>query len=314
MASDIHMTEALSAILYKGETLMHPIFGTVTRGEVQLFAYFAFTETHFLIAYLTSGDRITGTERIPLDIKSVKIKKTKLIDDYKINLLFENNRALEISAFPWVLKIKSQKDNFPLFVKHLQSVAKKEAQEPKNISGEKIRWQYFNTYIYIMLSFMPTIDVMIIVDELKKGTSDLLTILTDVSKATPELLAVFGLFIGPFIVLSIFNRFFFGRVLATVNGETLFLEGRDIPLREIKEIVYHPRVISRRRLNFSYATLVLYSKNKNTESLDVVHFPLYGLRKIKKYNKSIKLRCDKYVWFLILSPTVIAIIIPLLAG
>ena len=83
MASDIHMTEALSAILHKGETLMHPIFGTVTKGEVQLFAYFAFTETHFLIAYLTSGDKITGTERIPLDIKSVKIKKTKLIKNSK---------------------------------------------------------------------------------------------------------------------------------------------------------------------------------------------------------------------------------------
>ena len=299
-------------MLQKGETLMYPIFGTVTQGEIQLFAYFAFTETHFLIAYLTSGDRITGTERIPLDIKSVKIKKTKLINDYKINLLFEDNRALEISTFPKVLKIKSQKDSFPLFVKHLQSVAKKEAQEPKKMAGEKIRWQYFNTYIYIMLSFMPTIGVMKTIAELKKGASDLLTILTDVANATPELLAVFGLFIGPFIILSIFNRFFFGRVLATVNGETLFLEDREIPLRDIKEIVYNPRVISRRRLNFSYATLVLYSKNKSTESLDVVHFPLYGLRKIKKYNKIVKLRCDKYVWFLILCPTVTAIIVSLL--
>ena len=95
MASDQHMIETLTELLQDGETLMYPIFGTIKHGPFQLFAYFAFTETHFLIAYLTSKDIVTDVERIPLDIKSVKVKKTKLLNEYKLHVLFENNLTQE---------------------------------------------------------------------------------------------------------------------------------------------------------------------------------------------------------------------------
>ena len=78
MANDQHMIEILSGMLQDGETLMHPIFGYIKYNGFQQFAYFGLTETHFLIACL-SGENVTDTKRIPLNITSVQIKKIKII-------------------------------------------------------------------------------------------------------------------------------------------------------------------------------------------------------------------------------------------
>jgi hypothetical protein len=228
--------------------------------------------------------------------------------------LFENKKTFEISVFPNVLKIKSQKENLPLFLEHLKSKSKKQAKPLKETEGEKIRWQYFNTYIYMMLSLSPAMSAMIIMGELRHGNFDIWNVIVEMSGATPVMLAIYGILIGPFIFLSIFNRFAFGKVLGVVNEDTLFLENREISITDIKKIVYHPRIMSRRSVAFSYATIFVRTKANNTEPIDVVHFPLYGLRKIKKYNKEIKLSCDKYIWFLILCPTVVAGIMGFLLG
>ncbi len=313
MASDQHMIEALSDMLQDGETLMHPIFGYIKIGGFQQFAYFGFTETHFLIAYL-SGERVANTVRIPLSINSIKIKRSKLFKEYTINILFEKGKEYTICAFPKVLKVKSQEENFPLFLELLKSKAKKQAKPLEEIEGKKICWQYFNTYIYMMLAFFPAVDAMIIAGELRKGNFDIWNVFVEMSGATPIVIAIYGFFIGPFIILSIFNRFSFGKILGVVTEDTLFLENRKIPIKNIVKIVYHPRVMSRWKMSFSYATIVVSSNKNDTESFDVVHFPIYGMRKIKKYNKEIKLSFDKYIWFLILYPTVISAIMGFLYG
>ncbi|MBR3965268.1 MAG: hypothetical protein IKJ80_07655 [Clostridia bacterium] len=46
----------------------------------------------------------------------------------------------------------------------------------------------------------------------------------------------------------------------------------------------------------------------DTEAFDVPHFPIYGLREIRKFNRRVKLKCDKQVWLLALSPTAVAVI------
>ena len=313
MASDQHMIEVLSEVLQDGETLLHPIFGTVKHGSFQLFAYFAFTETHLLVAYLTAGNMVTDVERISLDIKSVKVKKSKILNEYKI-YLFDNRKSFEISTFLKVLKIKSQKDNLPSFLEYLKSKSKKQAKSLEEIEGQKIRWQYFNTWIYMMLAIIPAVPVMIIMGELRKGNFDIWHVIVEMSGATPVMIAMYGIFIGPFVVLSIFNRFSFGKLLGVVTEDTLFLENREVPITDIKKIVYHPRIMTRRSISFSYATIFIRTKANNMEPLDVVHFPLYGLRKIKKHNKEIKLSCDKYIWFLVLCPTVISAIMGFLLG
>ena len=313
MASDQHMIEALSDMLQDGETLLHSIFGYIKYNGFQQFAYFGLTENSFLIARL-SGENVTGTTKIPLNITSVQIKKSKILKEYTINVLFEKDKAYTICTFSKVLKIKSQEENFPLFLKLLKSKAKKQAKSLEEIEGKKIRWQYFNTFIYIMLAFIPAVPVMIIAQELRKGNLDIWNIIVEMSGATPVMIVMYGIFIGPFVILSIFNRFYFGKLLGVVTEDTLFLENREIPITDINKIVYHPRVMTRRSISFSYATIFIRTKANNMKPLDVVHFPMYGLKEIKKYNKDIKLSCDKYIWFLILCPTVISAILGFLLG
>lgn len=314
VANDKHMTETLSNTLQNGETLMHPIFGTIKQGNLHSFAYFAFTEAHFLITYLTAGDKVTNIERIPLDIKSVKIKKSNFLSEYKIHILFGNKRTLEISTYQKILKIKSQKENLPRFLDYLKSRSKKQAKSLEEIDGKKIRWQYFNTLIYMILAFIPAVPAMIIMQELRKGNFDIWNIIVEMSGATPVLLAMYGIFIGPFAILSILNRALFGKILGVVTKDTLFLENREISIIDINKITYHPRIISRHNTGFSHATLFIRTKANNAEQYDVVHFPMYGLRIIKKRNKGIKLKCDRYIWFLILCPTVICAVIGFLLG
>ena len=313
MASDQHMIEALSDMLQDGETLLHSIFGYIKYNGFQQFAYFGLTENSFLIARL-SGENVTGTTKIPLNITSVQIKKSKILKEYTINVLFEKGKAYTICTFSKVLKVKSQEENFPLFLKLLKSKAKKQVKSLEEIEGKKIRWQYFNTFIYIMLAFIPAVPVMIIAQELRKGNLDIWNIIVEMSGATPVMIVMYGIFIGPFVILSIFNRFSFGKLLGVVTEDTLFLENREIPITDINKIVYHPRIMTRRSISFSYATIFIRTKANNMKPLDVVHFPMYGLKEIKKYNKDIKLSCDKYIWFLILCPTVISAILGFLLG
>ena len=313
MASDQHMIEALSDMLQDGETLLHSIFGYIKYNGFQQFAYFGLTENSFLIARL-SGENVTGTTKIPLNITSVQIKKSKILKEYTINVLFEKGKAYTICTFSKVLKVKSQEENFPLFLKLLKNKAKKQVKSLEEIEGKKIRWQYFNTFIYIMLAFIPAVPVMIIAQELRKGNLDIWNIIVEMSGATPVMIVMYGIFIGPFVILSIFNRFYFGKLLGVVTEDTLFLENREIPITDIKKIVYHPRIMTRRSISFSYATIFIRTKANNMKPLDVVHFPMYGLKEIKKYNKDIKLSCDKYIWFLILCPTVISAILGFLLG
>ena len=313
MANDQHMIDTLSDMLQDGETLMCPIFGYVKISSFSQFAYFGFTETHFLIAYL-SGMQVTDTIRIPLDITSVQIKKSKLFKEHIIDIIFENGKEYTICAYPKVLKVKLQEENFPLFLALLRKRSKRQALTLDEISGEKIRWQYFNTYVYTMLASIPAVPAMIIMQELRKGNFDIWNTVVEMSGAIPVLAVMYGIFVGPFIVLSLLNRFTFGKPLGVITDDALFLENRELPLRNIVKIIYHPRVMSRSKISFSYATFVVQSNNNGTKSFDVTHFPMYGLKKIKKYNKEIKLSCDKYIWFLILCPTVIFAIIGFLFG
>lgn len=213
-----------------------------------------------------------------------------------------------------ILMLKKRKNFLVTKEEYEREKRKRKNSELLNKSGKKIRWQYFNTFIYIMLAIMPVAPVMIIILELKKGNVDIWGVIAEMAGALDVVLALYAIFIGPFIVLSILNRFCFGKVLGVVDNTTLSLNERDIDINNIVEIVYHPRVMSRSSLSFCSATFTLQTKNGGTQSFEVMHFPLYGLKLIKKYNLNVKLSCDKYIWFLVLCPAVVSAVLALLMG
>ncbi|MBR6793411.1 MAG: hypothetical protein IKM48_03505 [Clostridia bacterium] len=174
--------------------------------------------------------------------------------------------------------------------------------------GRKIRWQYFNTYIYVQLSLIPAGPVMLIMMEFRNGNFNVLKYLAEMAGGFPMVAVIYAVLIGPFVILSVLNRFCFGKVVGVVDHSTLFLKDRKVDINKITKIVYHPK------LNCCYATLFVQNRDGGTTGLDVKHFPLYGVLRIKRQNPSIKLGFDKYIWFLLLCPSVLFAMIGLLFG
>lgn len=210
-----------------------------------------------------------------------------------------------LMAIPLISVLKKRREFLVTQEEYENEKRKRKNSELLDKDGEKIRWQHFNVCIYVMLTLFSAVYVMLIMMEFKKGNFDIWNMIIEMSGATSVVLPIYAFFISPFIILSILNRFCFGKVLGVVNDSTLFLNDREININNIIEITYHPRLISRGKDSFCYATFVIQNQKGNTKLLDVVHFPLYGLRKIKKYNRNIKLSCDKHIWFLIFTPTII---------
>jgi hypothetical protein len=112
--------------------------------------------------------------------------------------------------------------------KRREDDAKKQVRTWNEIDGKKIRWQYFNTYIYIMLSFAPSIPIIITAQLSRKGASDVWSAIMEMVDMLPVFAVVYAISLGPFIVLSILNRLCFGKVLGVVDKDTLFLQNREI--------------------------------------------------------------------------------------
>ncbi len=305
------MVKSLTDLLEDGETLMHPIYGILNQGNIQFYGYFGFTQTHLLIA-LVSGKQITYTTRIPLDIKSIRIKQTAVFKQFVIDIAFNDGAPCNITASPKVLMIDSQKDNLPQFLNYLKSKSPKNQEtELKDLNGKKIRWQYFNTFIYAMLAFFPMPLVMIIVMGLKENNLDL----AEMIEAIPMALIIWGVFLVPFIILSLLNRFLFGEIVGIVRDDGLLLENNFITWKQIQKITFNPSISSRFKASYTYASLLIKSDTETEYAIDIMHFPMYGLRKIKKYNPEIKIELGKNglftILFIALLPTLISIIIPL---
>ncbi len=199
-----------------------------------------------------------------------------------------------------------------MFLEYLKSKETRlQNDELKDIKGQKIRWQHFNAFLYIMLSVSPMPTICISILSIKDSTfgSDEFA---DIFMAS---IVVWFIVLASFIVLSLLNRFLFGKTVCVFNKDGLFLKNHVIEWSDINEIIYCPRIISRSKANYCFASVGVNEPNKSAYSVDIIHFPLYALSKAKKYNPTIKVRIDKegikLILFTALMPTVLSIILPL---
>ncbi len=117
------MFSSLSSLLKDGETLECAVYGILNQADGQYYAYFGIAGDDLIVATL-AGKSVAYTTRVPLDIKSLKIKQTLIMHQYVIDISFEKGNSLRITASPKVLTIDTQKENLPLFLNHLKSKSK----------------------------------------------------------------------------------------------------------------------------------------------------------------------------------------------
>ena len=299
-------------LLHKDENLKCFFWGNVDESNSRKNGYFALTETHFLAVFV-SGTRVIDTVRMPLRIESVKIKISILFGKYSISVVFKNGACYNIFAREKVLGLKEQKENISGFIERIRTVSKKEELSMENADGYKVRWQYFNTYIYTVLSFVPVVPIMVLILDLKRGSFEHSKKLLEYSEIVPLLFFIIFIVLGPFLLLSLLNRFFFGKLVCVINDENLVLDDREIPLKNIEKVEYAPQIPfsyrSLRHIDFTYVRIFVRPMFGKVYSVDVLHFPIYGLKKLKQVAPHIKVRWNKSYLFLVLLPTVLSILV-----
>lgn len=204
---------------------------------------------------------------------------------------------------------------------------KRTQEKLKSIPGEKIRRQYFNVVIYPLLSFVLLVLTMCVVTWFGNGTRD--EKIEDMASLMVALLFL-AVPLLPLIVLSILNRFYFGRVVCVLNEKGLYFadgfidediffkaEGnvRMIRWEHIRKVAYDPDGFRFSRhtsgcKNCAYITTKPYKKEIVAE---LNHVPFMLLRKMKKYCPNAKYGFTGWGWVIIgifaLIPTVIPIFV-----
>jgi len=167
MTTKERMFKFLTDMLENNERLMYPIYGVLVQGGTRYFGYFGLTENYLLIALLSaSGKDVTNTIRVPLDINSVKIKKSIILNEHLIDITFNEGPPCQISALPRVLALDTQKENLGQFLSYLESKApQNNIPDLRQVDGIKVRKQYFNIIIYIFLAMLLPIIPMIFIVE-----------------------------------------------------------------------------------------------------------------------------------------------------
>ena len=305
------MIKSLSDLLIGDETLKYPIYGILEQAENTYYGFFGLTDDFLLVA-LVQGKEITYTTRIPLDIKTVRVKKSLILKENKIDISFNIGSPCRIVAFGKVLTIDSQKENLPLFLEYLTSKStQKEHVKIKEINGEKIRWQYFNAFIYFLLSYVPTPIIIEIFMGLKEGNF----VFHKIISVLP-FFAVWLIILFPLVVLSLVNRFLFGKIVCAVNETGIYCDYGFISHHDIQRLTYNPKIIARTRTRLEYSYVIVSVKTQEQEyDINIIHFPIYGLRKVKKYNPQIEIKIGKgglfLIGFLALMPSILAILLSL---
>lgn len=287
------MNKTLSSLLNEGEIIKHPICAVLEYDGRRYFSYFAFTNDALLIA-LTHENNTNWSKRIPLDITSLNIKEYNFFSkrEYEINIAFKDNSPIKIIIPYKNFTYGEQKEDTRQFIDYLKEHSPQNSYPSlKDVSGIKLRRQYFNFPIYLLSPVIP-ISILVITMVLIKNNEFAFKHWLALSL---EGVCIVLALLSPFIVLSILNRFLFGNIVSVINNQGIYLENNFIPWDKIHKITYIPNTPSRYQhsvLHHRYTRLNLTLTGETGEGYDVEikNFPFYGIFKLKKFcpDKKIK--------------------------
>ena len=281
MDSQDLMMRSLKKLLPHKETLLYPISGMIRDGRVYRSAFLGLTENFLLIAYM-SGDNLVYHDRVPLNISSVRIRKSL---GYTIDISFEDHEPMHIHAPAKMRKLSCQAENILGFCSTIKDRSPiKEGYKLSSLEGTKIRMQYFNTYLYTLAAFIPLLCLIVLGLTWNDPRYSLVDTLSGI-------IAGF-IAMSPIILLSILNRYIFGAIVCTLHKDGIYLKNERIPWKEIQSIRYIPEVPHRH--NWEYCRLCVVRKKESGKEFttDIQHFPYYGFRKIRQMRPHLEATYD----------------------
>ena len=115
------MMKSLVDLLEDGEKLQYPIYATLMQKSKHWFGYFGLTDKYLLVALLEGSSQIISwTSRIPLDLKTVNIKKSLIPAQYKIKMEFNEGNPCNIRVSKKVVGFDTQEENVDGFIKYFE--------------------------------------------------------------------------------------------------------------------------------------------------------------------------------------------------
>ena len=181
----------------------------------------------------------------------------------------------------------------------------------REINGDKIRWQYFYWLIFILMFCMFFVPYCTFIFSLYSGNFDLSNWLSDllVSVEVCLILAI------PFIILSVLNQRYFGKIICVINEDGIHYKDGMIKWGDITKIEYEielPGGAIKKENRFCHA--VIYTRK---EKINLIHAPMFFISKVKKYQPSLDAKVSKnskwMIGFIMVSLVVTVPIIPLFA-
>ena len=175
----------------------------------------------------------------------------------------------------------------------------------KNVKGERIREQYFNVFIFLLIFgvFIPCI-ILFTISAITDGSG---TKFNETSDMLDAVFMILKILIFP-VVLSVLNRYVFGEIICVLDNVGINYSGGFIRWDSITDIVYVIDFPDKVSFGCCYARVI--GKDINIKIYSV---PAFLLLRAKKYNENIKVRYSKWsiamlVTYAVVPSIIIAII------
>ena len=157
--------------------------------------------------------------------------------------------------------------------------------------GMKVRRQYFNIVIFIILAIMLCVPYSILVVTLLDDNLNFV-MANWLNSVKISFLVCFGISV-PFIIASVLNRYYFGKIVCVVNEHGVYYEDGFIYWYDIEKIEYTIAQFGT-HISYSPSYVEIYTKEKE---ITINHAPLYLLSRAKKLRKDIKVKLSRFsIW------------------
>lgn len=164
-----------------------------------------------------------------------------------------------------------------------------------DIPGRKIRRQFFNIPIYLVLVVYTFFMSVFVAMSIKDNTLTSGQFLSFIFRFSAIAIAI----LFPLLILSILNRFCFGQVICVLNEKGLYYDDGwlcCIPWSDIKAVAYEPDIPVKIgwRYECENKALITTKPFKKETVIELEHAPWMLIRKMKRYQPNAKYGFTKW--------------------
>lgn len=156
----------------------------------------------------------------------------------------------------------------------------------RDIKGQKIRRQYYNVFFYLEASVvLPMVTVLLTVNTLfgKSGTK------LQSPMEIFQLFFVFFVLMSPVLLLSLLNRFLFGKIVCVLDENGLHYSDGFMEWSAVTRIEYDIHLFGRHEPRYCDARVI-----GNGTEITLRQAPHFLLKKAKKYHPDIEVGLSKH--------------------